>query len=315
MKKRLLIVSITILALLLIVITSASFYFYHVAIARAEKSFLKGNPDLAVSASVANPFDDNEEWWGKQAFTEWSMTSNDGLKLHAYYLAAAQQTDKTVIIAHGYSGHAEQMGHLAQMYRDVLGYNVLLPDARGHGKSEGNYIGFGWPERKDYVKWIDKVIEHTGDQAQIVLHGVSMGGATVMMTSGEDLPPNVKAIVEDCGYTSVTDELTYQLQRMYHLPSVPIVQTTSLLTKIRAGYSFGEASALEQIKKSKTPMLFIHGGADLFVPTEMVYELYENGPAQKKMLIVPGAGHGMARQTDPEGYDREVAQFIGMYVK
>ncbi|MEK4510750.1 MULTISPECIES: alpha/beta hydrolase [Paenibacillus] len=309
------IIIISIIVLLLIIIGSASFYFYHVAIASADKAFLDGNPDLAAGSDVGQPLEDTSAWWTEQAFEDWSITSGDGLQLHAYYLEAKQPTDRTVILAHGYSGLPEQMSGYTKMYRDVLGYNVLLPDARGHGKSEGNYIGFGWPERKDYVKWINKVIEHTGNDSQIVLHGVSMGGATVMMTSGENLPPNVKAIVEDCGYTSVTDELSYQLKRMYHLPSFPIVQLTSLLTKIRAGYTFNEASALDQIKKSKTPILFIHGDSDLFVPSEMVYTLYENGPTDKKLFVVPGAGHGKARRVDPVGYDREVTQFIGNYVK
>ncbi|WP_312880252.1 alpha/beta hydrolase [Paenibacillus phytorum] len=203
------------------------------------------------------------------------------------HLAADRSTDRTVILAHGYAGQAMQMGKLAQMYKDTLGFNVLIPDARGHGRSEGHYIGFGWPERKDYVQWIDKVIEHMGEQSKIVLHGVSMGGATVMMTSGEALPPNVKAIVEDCGYTTAKDQLAYQLKRMYRLPIFPLLHLTSLLTKLRAGYFFGEASALDQLQKSKTPMLFIHGDADLFVPTD----------------------------SDQVRYDREVAQFIRTYVK
>ncbi|MFE0559054.1 alpha/beta hydrolase [Paenibacillus sp. NPDC058910] len=315
MKKRIMIMSAAIIALLVVIIVAASFYFYNVAIARADKGFLNGNPDLEANSNIDNPFADSKEWWAQQSLEEWNLTSDDGLKLHAYYLPAKISTGKTVIIAHGYSGHSEQMSEFAQWYHEDLGYNVLLPDARGHGRSEGDYIGFGWPERKDYLKWIDQVIGHTGEDAQVVLHGVSMGGATVMMTSGEALPPQEKAIVEDCGYTSVTDELTYQLKRLYKLPSFPLLQSTSLLTKIRAGYSFGEASALEQVKKSKTPTLFIHGGGDLFVPTEMVYELYENGPEQKKLFIVPEAGHGMARQFDPEGYDREVTEFIGTYVQ
>ncbi|KOP65525.1 alpha/beta hydrolase [Bacillus sp. FJAT-18019] len=317
MKRRTIIMSATIIAVLAVIIVSASFYFYNVAIARADKDFLNGNPDLEANANIDNPFADSKDWWARQSFEEWSLTSDDGLKLHAYYLPAEKATDKTAIIAHGYSGHSEQMSAFAQMYHENLGYNVLIPDARGHGKSEGDYIGFGWPERKDYVKWIDRVIQHTEkeEDAQIVLHGVSMGAATVMMTSGEALPTQVKAIIEDCGYTSVTDELSYQLKRMYKLPSFPLLQSTSLLTKFRAGYSFGEASALEQVKKSKTPILFIHGSGDLFVPAEMVYELYENGPEHKKLFIVPGAGHGMARQFDPEGYDREVTEFIGTYVQ
>lgn len=306
---------IIIVLIIILFITLASFYFYHVAIARTDKSFLNGNPDLEVKVTAQKPFQSIEEWWRKQAYSEWSLVSNDGFKLHAYYLVADQPTNKTAILAHGYSGKSEQMRELAKMYRDSLGFNVLMPDARGHGRSEGNYIGFGWSERQDYVKWIDRVIEQTGSQAQIVLHGISMGAATVTMTSGEDLPPNVKVIVEDCGYTSVKDQLSYQLKRMYHLPSFPLIQSTSLLTKLRAGYFFGEASALEQVKKSKTPTLFIHGDTDLFVPTQMVYELYENSPTHKKLFIVPGAGHGMARQTNPEAYDQEVAKFIGNYVK
>ncbi|GAA3408229.1 alpha/beta hydrolase [Paenibacillus hodogayensis] len=309
-----------IVVIVLAAITAASFYFYRVAVARTEKSFLVGNPDLnnvsgaTVSSAVGTP-SSGEAWWGKQAFAEWSLLSADGLKLHAYYLAAARPSDKTVILAHGYAGHAGMMGNLAEMYRDSLGFNVLIPDARGHGRSEGRYIGFGWPERKDYIGWIDKVVAYSGSREQIVLHGVSMGGATVMMTSGESLPPNVKAIVEDCGYTSVKAQLAYQMKRLYRLPSVPLMHATSLLTKIRAGYFFGEASALEQVKKSRTPTLFIHGDADLFVPTKMVYELFENGPAHKRLLVVPGAGHALARRVDPKRYDLEVARFIGTYVR
>ncbi len=305
----------TFIALLIIIVVAASFYFYNVAIARADKDFLSGNPDLEANSDIENPFADSKEWWAQQSFQDWSLDSGDGLKLHAYYLPAKTDSTKTVILAHGYSGHSRQMSSLAQMYHEELGYHVLLPDARGHGRSEGDYIGFGWPERLDYIQWINRVIEQVGSDAQVVLHGVSMGGATVMMTSGEELPSQVKAIVEDCGYTSVKEELTYQLKRMYKLPSFPLVQSTSLLTKIRAGYSFNEASALEQVKKSTTPTLFIHGGGDLFVPTEMVYELYEHGPEEKKLFVVPEAGHGMARQFDPEGYDREVAEFIGTYVQ
>ncbi len=111
------------------------------------------------------------------------------------------------------------------------------------------------------------------------------------------------------------DQLAYQLKRMYRLPIFPLLHITSLLTKLRAGYFFGEASALDQLQKSKTPMLFIHGDADLFVPTEMVYELFKNYPSTKQLLIVPGTGHGLARHSDQVRYVRELAQFIRAYVK
>ncbi len=134
------------------------------------------------------------------------------------------------------------------------------------------------------------------------------------MTSGENLPDNVKAIVSDCAYTSVKDQLEYQLKEMYHLTSFPMIQSTSLLTKIRAGYSFEEASALEQVAKSKTPILLIHGDADAFVPYEMVNRLYEECRSEKEIFIVHDAQHGTAYRDDKAGYEKRVTEFISKYV-
>lgn len=141
-----------------------------------------------------------------------------------------------------------------------------------------------------------------------------MGGAAVLMTSGENLPSNVKAIVSDCAYTSVKDELSYQMKRMYHLPSFPLLNVTSIITKIKAGFTFEEASALQQVKNSKTPTLFIHGGNDEFVPTSMVNELFEACRSEKELFIVPGAGHGAALDTDPDGYIAKVKDFTEKYI-
>ncbi|MFC5403298.1 alpha/beta hydrolase [Cohnella soli] len=309
------------LALISSAIAGSSLYFYRLAIARSDKSFLGASPDLAANASARadrgsdrhTDLHDND-WWENQTIADWRISSDDGLQLSAYFIKAAGLPGKTAILAHGYSGDAKQMIQLAQMYIDAFGYNVLLPDARGHGRSDGRYIGFGWHERLDYIKWIDQVIAHIGPHAQIVLHGISMGGATVLMASGEELPANVKAIVADCGYTSVKDQLAYQLKRLYRMPSFPMIPFTSLMTRMRAGYFFGEASALAQVRKSRTPTLFIHGEADTFVPTWMVRELYENGPPDKSLYLVPKAGHGLAQHVDPTRYEQEVGKFIGQYV-
>ncbi len=318
---------------------AASFYFYDLSMARTKKEFLRNDSALMSTSSVeatsalnatadalpanAKVFssaviieDEKAEidWFNKQPYEEVNITSDDGLNLVGYYLPAVVPSGKTAILAHGYSAQGTYMGSYAKIYYD-MGYNVLLPDDRGHGKSDGNYIGFGWADRKDYIKWINYIIDSVGRDSQIILHGVSMGGATVLMTSGENIPDNVKAIVSDCAYTSVWDELEYQIKRMYNLPAFPILNTTSFLSKIKAGYSFEEASALKQVKSSKTPTLFIHGDADKFVPFNMVNELYQACSSEKDIFIVPGAGHGDAYNTDTAGYKNKVREFVNKYIK
>ena len=302
------------LAILLLLLTAASLYFFNVAIARRPKEFLANNPDLATDElSELAAFDTS--WLKQHPFEEIEMKSHDGLLLRGYYLSAKVATRKTAILAHGYNGSAKKdMGAFAKMYHEIFGYNVLMPDDRGHGASEGKYIGFGWLDRLDCVKWIHYVLQRVGPDAQIVLHGVSMGGATVLMTSGEQLPEQVKCIISDCAYTSVKDILTYQGKRMYRIPVTLLLSPVSLISKLRAGYFFGEASALQQVKKNHRPVLFIHGAEDTFVPVDMIHPLYEASAGYKEKVLVPKAGHGLAYSTDVASYRKMVGDFLQKFM-
>ena len=171
----------------------------------------------------------------------------------------------------------------------------------------------GWLDRKDMLLWINKVLEYEND-AQIVLHGISMGGATVLMTSGEEMPDNVKAIVSDCAYTSAQDIFASELKLRFGLPAFPILNSGNVVAQIRAGYSIKEASALNQIKKSNIPTLFIHGSVDNFVPVGMVHELYSAETSEKDLLIIEGAGHAESRDLDPDQYYKKTFNFIENYI-
>lgn len=263
-----------------------------------------GGSDVSMSGGGA--------WLEGVGYTTLEMTSRDGLTLNAYLVLQPESSDLWVIAAHGYTGNGLQMAWTGKWFYEQ-GYNVLMPDARGHGESEGDYIGMGWDERIDMVDWVDHIIEYHGAE-QIVLYGISMGGATVMMTAGEVLPPQVKAIVEDCGYTSAYDEFAYQLKSIFGLPAFPAMQFASVVARVRAGYWLADASALEQVKKSITPILFIHGDSDTFVPSYMVQEVYDAATCPKELYIVPGAGHGMAAVVAGNAYWQVVEDFLSEYV-
>ncbi len=234
-----------------------------------------------------------------------------GYKAHAIYLYAPRPTNKTAVVVHGYKLRAEGMLHIAYLYNHDLGYNVLLPDLYGHGKSEGDHIQMGWKDRWDVIKWSE--IAHqifASKNEQMVLHGISMGAATVMAVSGEKTPDYIKCFVEDCGYTSVWDEFAAQLKDQFNLPQFPLMNITSELCLRKYGWSFGEARQIDQVRKCRKPMLFIHGDDDDFVPSWMVHPLYEAKVGKKQIYIAHGSDHTMSYRDHHAQYTRVVREFL-----
>ena len=137
----------------------------------------------------------------------------------------------------------------------------------------------------------------------------------MMMASGQDLPKNVKRIIEDCGYSSVWDELRYQDKSMYGLPAFPILYEVSAISKLSAGFSYGssEASSLVALSHNQLPTLFIHGDADDFVPTTMVHDNYVATKGPKMLWIVKHAKHAQSLTTDKTGYYAKISEFFDKY--
>ncbi len=319
--KKVIIGLLTVIVLVLIIgLGFGSNYLYNLALNPDTPKDFIFNADHNASAEDVNQEEtsgtvtiDDTTWFLEESnYEDFYVTSKDGLKLHNYLLPN-NSTDKWIIAVHGYTSEGKLMAPYARKFYD-MGYNVILPDLRGHGLSEGDYIGMGWDERFDIIDLIQYIVDDNED-SQIVLFGVSMGASTVMNVSGEELPSNVKAIIEDCGYTSAWDEFSYQLKELFGLPAFPMMHTASLIGKIRAGYWLGEASAIDQVKNSKTPMLFIHGDSDTFVPSHMLDELYSATKVEKEKLIIAGAGHAKSKDVDPELYWSTIIDFINRYVK
>ncbi len=244
---------------------------------------------------------------------EVSISSKDGLKLYATHFSGKEK--KLVICFHGYTsqGMSDYIG-LSDYYLRK-GYGMLLPDARAHGKSEGDYIGFGCLDRWDALGWIQWAIKKYGEDVQILLHGTSMGGATVLMASGLTLPKQVKGIVSDCGFTSPKYVFTHVLHSMYHLPAFPMIQIADFVNKRKAGYGLDECNAAREVRRAKVPILLIHGEKDFFVPCAMCEEIYENCASQAKKLIVKGASHAESYYKDTKAYEEALDDFIGGILK
>lgn len=246
------------------------------------------------------------------------FSTQDSTLLHAYYIAADRPTPNTAILIHGYKSKALEMLHVAYLYHHEMQFNVLLPDLRTHGKSGGQYIGFGWQDSQDVLQWMEKANELFGEshggETNMVVHGISMGAATTMFIAGQEQTSYVKAFVEDCGYSSVMDEIAYVAQRDYGLSEVPFITLASQICQWIYGWNFRDASCVEALRKVEKPMLFIHGTADRYVPFDMIHELYDAKPRNKDIWEVRDVIHARSYHDRPEEYTAKVKAFIYQYL-
>ncbi len=240
------------------------------------------------------------------------VVTRDGLTLRGEFYRAAEPSDVTIVCLHGYNSNA--YGDYSTRGLSYLhgGYNVLLANHRHHGMSDGKYIGFGVLDRHDVLKWVEAAEKLVPD-GKIFVSGVSMGGATAMQCSCLALTPAVKGIIEDCGYTTVRDEVDYLAKKMFGFVPKLTIRFIEFYMRKLAGYGMREADSREAVKHSKVPILFIHGTNDEFVPTFMGHECYEACTAPKELVLIEGAGHAQSYFKDAEKCEQAVNAFIHKY--
>lgn len=252
---------------------------------------------------------ENSEKWSKaiqQKKVE--VKANDNITLRGTEYLNQEETNKWAIILHGYRSNPSSVLTIGEHFSEK-GYNVLIPSMRACADSEGEYVGMGWLDKEDLKCWINLIIEENKN-AEIILHGSSMGAATVLMASGDELPANVKNIIADSGYTSVWDIFASEAKARFNLPEFPVLNMFQIVANRKAKYDIKEASSLEQVKKSTTPILFIHGDKDDFVPEYMCEKLYDATNCKKEKLIIHGAGHTDGKYREPEKYYNTIFDWI-----
>ena len=239
-----------------------------------------------------------------------SLTSVQGLNMKAWFVPV-EGSKRFVICVHGYRCNGpDEFSHMFPFYHDTMGYNYLLPDLTGHGRSEGNYACFGAIDAKNILLWVDYLINRFGEDIEIILHGISMGAATVMNCNELSPPDQVKLIIEDCGFINATDEMNNTLKGMIGFGCKPLVYLGSLFAKLKAGYFFSESDSLGNMNKAKNPVLFIHGEEDTFVPFKYGKMLYDACPTEKDFLWVPNTVHAFSYYNAKDEYEQKVRDFI-----
>ncbi|WP_068268881.1 alpha/beta hydrolase [Caviibacter abscessus] len=304
MKKTLKIFGvISILSLLSLGLVSN--YFYNFALnAKTNKSKITNQDD---DDTVNTRKKDDMKWFeqNKIEINSVSITKN---KLTGYKFIN-KKSNKWIIVVHGYANRAINMSTYIKQFYD-RGYNILAVDLIAHGKSEGNTYSMGGFDSYDIINW-SKLISKEYNNPDIILFGISMGATTIMNSViKNDLPKNVIAFIEDSGYINLREQFSFQLKKLYHLPSFPIIPTTNLITKIRAGYYFEDISVRNGLKNVTIPALILHGDADTFVPIKNAYEIFNSLKSNKKIHVFKGTKHVKAESKFRNEYWEQIDNFL-----
>ena len=288
----------------------AAYGIYHLAFFQKPKLKMPTAEEWADGSRFLPQIRENVEFVDSLPCDSVQITADDGTLLSAQYCHEADDAP-TAIIMHGYRATAmrDTMGLIVLCKK--LGFNLLMPDQRAHGRSGGRSITMGARERYDTRAWAYWASVRSCGKSSIFLMGVSMGAATVLLASGLDLPDNVRGIIADCGYSSIRDICRTCLPK--YLPHVPV----------GPGYAVGKAGAelfahfdpdtidcRKAVAHSNVPILFIHGSADDFVPCSMSRENYAACTSEKELLIIPGATHAMCYYYDTPAYAKAVTDFL-----
>lgn len=288
-------------------------YLMSVAMDRREPELVKqANKMISGAKNVDHNFWDEldraSEKLQARENEEITITASDGETLIGHWFE--HPSPRRIIVAmHGWrAAWHRDFGTVADYWFDH-GCSVLFAEQRGQNNSGGDRMGFGVRERFDTVDWVKWVNERCPGGLPVYLCGVSMGATTVLMAAGLELPDNVRGIIADCGFTSPGAIFRHVANNNLHM--IYGIRSVFADAMFRQAHSVGaeEISTLDALKKTKIPVLFVHGTDDKFVPISMTYENYKACASPKRLFVVPGADHGMSYYVDPKGYEAAVENF------
>jgi len=293
---------------ILIVLGFGLFLLLNKTFDRSKKQIILKSKDLlGVDYSF---FRQDTDWFEKIEKSERTIESYDGLNLYASLINQTTESNLCVVLCHGYSSNRTSMAVFARYYYENYHAHICMIDARAHGVSEGNTIGFGYHDRNDLHQWINLLKQQYGKNTQFILHGISMGASTLLYASIGGFDPSVKGIITDSAFIDLRPIFMRQMKQIYHFPAFPFIYLVDFAMKYVYKIPFDKTNLINQKDKLLTPCLIVHGKSDRFVPYEMAETLNAIYPVYHQFLAVEYANHALAFSIDPESYKKEIAIFL-----
>jgi len=246
------------------------------------------------------------------AYEAVSFRAADGVEIKGWWVPAPEAKG-SVVLVHGVNRSRIEMVKKTPFLHQH-GWNSLLLDLRGHGESGAAATTFGVREKED----VRAAVRFSRSRADVpvVLWGVSLGGATVVLTAADD--PNVAGVVCDSSYRSLRDTVHHHLDllRSYWwwlgiVPSWPAADEVVFWMGQRGGFDPDavdiRAAAARLVGR---PALFVANSGDRRMPSEIAFELKAAAGDDARVLVIPSESHGGAYRDGRPQYESAVAQVL-----
>jgi alpha-beta hydrolase superfamily lysophospholipase len=231
--------------------------------------------------------------------------ATDGLPLDGWFIPAAKDNKRAVIVCHGVGANKGIFLGVAPFLHSA-GFNVLFFDFRGHGSSAGHTVTYGNEEARD-VKGAVAYLKQRGMQ-RIALYGFSMGGAATLLAA-PDLPA-VDSVVVDSTFADFRPLVRQQLGWTAPFDGLATI-ATDICSRIEVGAPLDVIKPSARIASiSPRPLFIIHGKADALIPYSQAETNFAAAKEPKQLWLVPGANHCLCRLVSPEVYEIRVTRFL-----
>ncbi len=253
-------------------------------------------------ADLGMPYEDNVVYSGE-----------NGVPINSWFIPGNNRA--AIIVLHGYGANKASILEIAEFLWRKGGFSLLVPDMRASGDSGGDFITAGYYERDDVQQAVRYLQSRKDvDPEKIGAIGVSMGASIAVLAAASD--ENIRAVVADSPFRSVSDLLYHSFETIFGLPRFPFEPIAVIMVENQVGLPINAVSAIEEISKiSPRPLFLIHGSADPLIPPEESLELFTAAGSPKELWIVEGAGHADAFHVDRMGYEDKVTGFFERYLK
>ena len=225
-------------------------------------------------------------------------SAEDKIPLSGWLLPSSG--DRAIVLVHGVNSDGWCGAHtdIARAYVEA-GFHVLVFDLRGHGRSGGDRIGFGWFERRDVGAALDLLLGRGFRPGRIGIHGTSYGGAVALVSAAA--MPELGAVVADSAFADIRDMMQGQIKR--RIPWFPFVSAfapgITLMGQLLYRLDFDVMAPERAVPDiAPRPILFIHGSEDPVTPVAHAYRLKAaSRNAQDELWILEGLGHTQGVRT------------------